>query len=117
MQKIITPKGETLVVLPVDEYEGLIDAADIVSAGRVVADIAAGNDELVPSELVDALLDGQNPIRVWRKHRGLTARQLATQSKLSAAYISEIETGKKDGSIAAIKKIAAVLKLDLDDLV
>ncbi len=117
MQKITTPKGEVLVVLPEKEYESLIDAADIAAADRVLANIASGADELVPAEMVDQLLSGTNPIRVWRKHRGLTARELSQLTNLSAAYISEIETGKKDGSIASMKKIAKVLKVDLDDLV
>ncbi len=90
---------------------------DIAAASKVIADIKVGKDEWVPSEIVDALLDGENPIRVWRKHRGLTARALAQKTDLSAAYISELETGKKDGSISAIKSIANVLEIDLDDLV
>ncbi len=117
MQKITTPKGEVLVLLPEEEYESLIDAADIVSADKVLADIASGADELVPSELVDQLLSGANPVRAWRKYRKMTARELAQKTELSAAYISEIETGKKDGSIASMKKIASVLGVDLDDLV
>ncbi len=117
MQKITTPKGETMIVLPLDEYQELLDASDIAAATKVAADINTGKDEWVPSDIVDALLNGENPIRVWRKHRGITARDLAQKTQLSAAYISEIETGKKDGSISAMKRIATVLKVDLDDLV
>ena len=47
----------------------------------------------------------------------MTARDLAQKTGLSAAYISELETGKKDGSISAMKRIANVLDVDLDDLV
>ena len=90
---------------------------DIAAASKVIADIKIGKDEWVPSDIVDALLDGENPIRVWRKHRDMTARNLAQKTQLSAAYISEIETGKKDGSISAMKRIANVLNVDLDDLV
>lgn len=117
MQTFTTPKGETLVILPLEEYQKLIDAADIASAHRVAADIAVGRDELVPADVVKSLLDGENPVRVWRTHRGLTARDLATQTDLSSSYISEIESGKKEGSISAMKKIAEVLHVDLDDLV
>ncbi len=117
MQKFTTPNGEVLIVLPEEEYENLVDAADIAAADRVLTDIASGVDELVPSEIVDRLLNGANPVRVWRNHRGMTARELARKTELSAAYISEIETGKKDGSIASMKKIATVLGVDLDDLV
>ncbi len=117
MQKITTPKGETLVVMSLKDYERLVDAADIAAANKVRGDVSAGRDEMVPAGVVKRLLAGKNAVRVWREHRGLSARDLAAESGLSAAYVSEIETGKKDGSISAVKRIAEVLKVDLDDLV
>lgn len=117
MHKITTPGGETLVILPLADYERLLDAADIAAAKTVAADIAAGRDEMVPDEVAKRLVGGENPIRVWREHRGLSARELATASGLSAAYISEIETGKKDGSVSAVKRIANAIGVDIDDLV
>src|SRR5437868_13977517 len=116
-QKIVTPGGETLGLLPLAEYERLVDAADIVSADRIKSDIAAGRDEMIPAEIVNRILSGENPVRVWRQHRGLSARDLAEKTGLSAAYISEIETGKKDGSVSAMKRIAEILHMDIDDLV
>lgn len=117
MQTITTPGGEKLVVLSLAEYEKLVDRADVAKAKKVKADIAAGRDELVPAELVNRILDGENKVRVWRAHRGMSARDLAAATELSAPYISEIESGKKDGSVSAMKKIAEALKVDLDDLV
>lgn len=117
MQKITTPNGETLVILPLKEYEALVDQSDIAAADRVKADVAAGRDEMVPGEIANRLLDGENPVRVWRSYRGMSARELAASSGLSAPYISEIESGKKEGSVTAMKKIAAALSLSLDDLV
>ncbi|RVQ06666.1 helix-turn-helix domain-containing protein, partial [Sinorhizobium meliloti] len=35
---------------------------------------------------------------------------------ISAPYLSEIESGKKDGSLSTMKKIAEALSVDLDDL-
>lgn len=117
MQTITTASGEILVVLPLADYEALVDAADIAAADKVKADISAGRDELVPDEIVRRLLAGENAVRVWRSHRNLSARRLAEQTGLSAPYISEIETGKKEGSITALKKLALVLRVDVDDLV
>jgi ribosome-binding protein aMBF1 (putative translation factor) len=117
MQTITTPNGETLVVLPLDEYERLIDQADIAAADKIKANIAAGRDELVPADVVNRILGGENPVRVWRTHRGIAAAGLAAAAGLSAPYISEIESGKKEGSISAMKKIADALGVDLDDLV
>lgn len=44
-------------------------------------------------------------------------RDLAAAAGVSAPFISEIESGKKDGSVSVMKKIADVRKVDLDDLV
>jgi ribosome-binding protein aMBF1 (putative translation factor) len=117
MQKITTPNGEILIILAQAEYERLLDQADIAAADKVMANIKAGRDELVPAEIVKRLIDGENRVRVWRSHRGLSARQLAASTGLSAPYISEIESGKKEGSVSAMKKIAQALEVDLDDLV
>ncbi len=110
----LTLEGKEFVILSREDYEDMVDIAE---ANKIKDRIKAGIEELVPSKIALALINGQNPVRGWRKYRGLTARALAQQSKLSAAYISEIETGKKDGSISAMKRIAVVLGVDLDDLV
>lgn len=117
MQTLKTPGGETLVVLPLAEYERLVDAAEAAEAAAVRADIDAGRDEMVPASMVARMIAGENPIRVWREHRGMSARDLAASTDLSAAYISEIETGKKDGSVSAVKRIADALGVSIDDIV
>ena len=65
----------------------------------------------------DRLIAGENKVKVWRSHRGLSGRDLAAAAGVSAPFISEIESGKKDASLAVMKKIADALKVDLDDLV
>jgi DNA-binding Xre family transcriptional regulator len=104
-------------LLPVAEYEALLDEVDVAHARRIQADIAAGREELLPSAMVGRLLDGENALRVWREHRGLSAGDLAGQAGISAAYLSELETGKKTGTVETLRKLATVLKLDIDDLV
>jgi len=95
----------------------LIDEANIARANKIVRDIAAGDDEVVPAAIVRRLVAGENKVKVWRSHRGLSGRDLAAAAGVSAPFISEIESGKKDGSVSVMKKIADALKVDLDDLV
>lgn len=120
-QIIVSPTGERMVVLPENEYRSLVDAAEDAADREVVRRfrqaLEAGEEELVPAAMVERLLGGENPVRVWREHRGLSARDLATASGMSATYLSEIETGRKQGSVAALRKIAEALRVDLDDLV
>lgn len=117
LQTIVTPGGETMVVLPLADYEALVDAVDIAAADKVLADVAAGRDEFIPSAMVDRMLNGESPIRVWREHRALSAAKLAEQAGISPAYLSELESGKKQGSVAVLANVAAALSLTIDDLV
>ena len=54
---------------------------------------------------------------VLRQHRGLKLQDLATRIGRSKAYLSEIECGKKTGSVRVLRAIARTLDVDLDDLV
>ena len=47
----------------------------------------------------------------------MSAKALADAASISAPYLSEIETGKKEGKVSVLKRIAAALNVDLDDLV
>jgi DNA-binding XRE family transcriptional regulator len=121
IQTLTTSNGERLVVMPEDEYERLLDAADeaaaIAAVDRFEKRMAAGEEELIPSEYIDRILDGENRVAVWREYRGLTAKALAEAAGITQAYLSQIETGKRDGTIGTMKKIAEALKLAIDDLV
>jgi len=118
-QFIQTPAGERLVVLSEQDYETLLEQAedhhDILAANEVRARVNAG-EETFPSSVVEALLDGTTPVRVFREHRGLRAGELAEKAGISQGYLSEIEAGKKTGSLGVLKRIAEVLGVELSDL-
>lgn len=78
--------------------------------------LAAGEEELIPAEFVNRIIDGENKIRVWREFRGMTARDLAHKVEISAGFLSQIEKGERDGSFETIKKIAAALNISVADL-
>ena len=72
--------------------------------------------DYLPIELVQRLSAGEHPVRVWRAHRGLTLKALAAAAGVAPSYLSEIETRRKPGSFATLAKIAAALRITLDDL-
>jgi DNA-binding XRE family transcriptional regulator len=74
-------------------------------------------EELIPAEVTYAILDGANPVRVWREHRRLTQQQLADAAGISTPYLSQIESGKRTGSPEVLTAIATALHLTLDDIV
>ena len=71
----------------------------------------------MPVTLYRQIRAGAHPVRVWRGHRGLGLNQLAARAKLQRSYLSEIETGRKPGSAAALKRLAQALGVAMDDLV
>ena len=107
-------------VIPYEEYERLVEEAEMLQDVRAYDEakkaIAVG-EELIPSEVTYAILDGINPVRVWREHRGLTQQQLAKAVGISVPYLSQIESGKRRGSAEVLAAIARELGLSLDDIV
>ena len=120
-QYITAPDGTELAVLPRDELERLIESAEDAEDRRAVAEIdrklASGEEELIPAEFVNRILDGENPVRVWREFRGMKVKDLAAEAGIAPNYLSLIETGKREGSVKVMKALAAALDLDLDEIV
>jgi DNA-binding Xre family transcriptional regulator len=120
--KVIRPLAENgdTVLLRRADYKALVRhvaaAADAMQIREAEARVAAGEDEYVPVELTRRLMAGEVPVRVWRQHRGMSARALAARAGISAAYLSQIETGKKPGSFDAMAKLARALDVDMEDL-
>jgi hypothetical protein len=73
--------------------------------------------ESVPDSVVARLLDGENPVRVWRQHRGLSLRCLAGQVGTSRSALSDIETGKSEGRLSILHRVAVTLGIGLEELV
>jgi DNA-binding XRE family transcriptional regulator len=97
--------------------EAFEDADDRLSILNSRAARAKGTDNAIPVAFVQRLLAGEPPVRVYREWRGMKATELARAADVKQPYLSAIETGAKPGSAAALKRIAAVLKVDLEDLV
>lgn len=123
-QRIAGADGKTLfVVVPADEYALLTQTVDAAremlnvraALGDRLVDRLGGKDG-VPAKVAHRIADGENPVRVWRESRGLKAVALARAAGISPAYLSEIETGKKDGTFRTMASIARVLNVSLDDL-
>lgn len=107
-------------VLPYDEYLKLLEQAEMLEDIRdydiAKAELENGEDELIPSEVVESLLNGENPVNVWREFRELTQQQLADAAGISKPYLSQIETGKRKGTVDILSAIAKALNVSLDDL-
>lgn len=104
--------GKGYVLLSEEDYEDLMDS---LQGQAIMARIAAG-EETWPHDLVVELFETTSRIRTYRTYRGLSVSELAEAAGISQPYLSEIEAGKKTGSVDVLKRIAAALRVDLDDI-
>lgn len=85
--QIILKEGKPeYAVIPYELYEQLVADAEMLEDIRDYDEairVVENGQELVPSEVVYALLEGANPIRVWREYRGLTQGGCRHQRGLS----------------------------------
>ncbi|HEY1983626.1 MAG TPA: helix-turn-helix transcriptional regulator [Xanthobacteraceae bacterium] len=118
-----TARGE-IAILPRKDYEDLVaraaEADEDKGTARLVAharDASTTGAPLIPKNVVDRLASGDNPVRVLREWRDITQMYLSFKTGLSQGYISDVETGRRNGTAAALRLIADALKVPLDLLV
>ncbi len=115
-QIIAGPDGKpAYAVIAWEDFLRLSDGA--LSDEELYDRAKAREEEYFPGELVQRLVDGVNPIKVFREYRGQTQRDLAEVVGISPVYLSQIETGHRSGSVKVMSAIATALRVDLDDIV
>lgn len=111
--------GAQMVLLDRKEFERLVEAAahfdDIVAAVEAQKRREAG-EEYFPAEIVNRLINDENPLKVWRQYRGLTLEALGAMVGRKGSFISKLEKGRAEGGIKLWQDLAKALKLDLEDL-
>ncbi|MDY0269734.1 helix-turn-helix domain-containing protein [Trichloromonas sp.] len=119
--QIIEKNGKPeYAVIPYADYLRMLAFMEDKADARVVAEFydsyAAGLEPLVPAEILRRELEGESPMKLWREHRGLTQQALADQSGISKPYLSQIESGKRQGTVETLAAIARVLDVPLEFL-
>lgn len=100
------------ILLPAAEVAELTEDAAAAAAWR-----RSREEEAVPLAVADRLLAGDNPVRVWRMHRGLSLTALAEAAGVGKGYLSQLERGERQGPVQVLKRLAVALRVDIDDLV
>ena len=100
---IIHVGGKPHVLVPIHDYTALKN----------------GNSKSeIPDEIREKLaVANDSPIKIIRKFREMTQKDLAENAGLSRPYLTEIETGRKEGSVRALKSIASALDVSLENVV
>ena len=107
--------SEETITLPRAEYEALLQRCEDLEDS--LAGLEAHNGAFIPHEIVLDLLADTKPMLAYRKYRGMTLRELSVKTGLGAGYLSEIERGRKTGSLSALLRIAEALDTTIDILV
>lgn len=118
-QVILDDSGRpAFAVIPWREYERLAAGDEAGLTDEALYDRAGSEgEEAFPIDVADRLLAGENAVRVYRDHRGMTQKQLAGAAGINPIYLSQIERGRRTGSTRTLAAIAGVLGVDLDDLI
>lgn len=89
----------------------------IIDLEDMLAITETRGEPVFPTEVLEQILNGEHPVGVYRKYRAMTQRDLAKKADISATYLSEIESGLKGGSANALKAIADVLNVPMENLI
>ena len=98
-------------------YEHLSTARKDADDAALFDAVRAADDGFrVPATVANAILDGEQPLKVWREHRGLTQEALAEKAGISKAYLCQIETRKRVGAMKTLKLLADKLAVSVNEL-
>ncbi len=99
---IIHIAGKPHVLVPLHDYAQMKNSND---------------DSGLPEDILQKIALGkENTIKIIRRFRGMTQEDLSSAAGLSRPYLTEIETGRKEGSIRTLKAIAKALEVPLERL-
>ena len=119
LQTVSTKGSDEMVLLPIEEYRELVQQLENARRNTIIGlsreSIIQNLGETFPSDFVKKLLLGEeHPVKVWRDFRGLSQAQLAAESGVRQAAISNIETGKNSGSVHTMQALARALGCTID---
>lgn len=104
-------------VIPIELYERLSAALEDADDAALLNAARATDDGFrIPAVVANALLDGEQPVKVWREYRNLTQEALAEKAGISKPYLCQIETRKRVGAFKTLKALASALTISVADL-
>jgi len=117
--QIIEKDGNAhFAVMPIEISREIVaklrDVEDCAAIDQAILDDRQG---VIPSEIVNAILDGLTPLRAGRENVESTLERLARQVGISKGYLSQVENRRKPGTLALYRKLSGVPNVPIDDLI
>jgi DNA-binding XRE family transcriptional regulator len=114
---VTTPGGEELVMLPRKEFEAMLDQIDAARHARIMAEVVAGQQELLTPSEVETALAEPSLLAYWRKRRALTQTGLARAVGISQSYMAALENNDRKGDPALFLRLARALNVPMEAIV
>lgn len=115
MGDIIELNGQQFAMIPAEVYEEILERLDIVE-GALEQIISGEESEQYPGQVIGRIVDGENPVRVFREYRNITKDQLAQAINATPAYITSVESDVSQASLSSLQAIAQALQINVDEL-
>ncbi len=107
--QIITAKGKPVfAVIPWKEYQSLLNQT---------TEKEDNSDFLFPNEVVKANARGDSLVKAWREYLDLTQQELAEKSGMKQSAVARIESSNILPRKSTLKKLAAVMNIDIEQLI
>ncbi len=75
----------------------------------------AGEEALIPHEVVSATVDGATPMKAWREHLRLTQSQIAKRLKITQAAYAQME-GAAHPRKTTLERVARAMRISPEQL-
>jgi DNA-binding XRE family transcriptional regulator len=119
VQIVKTPSGDEMVVIPKAEYDALLrlaaeaaeDAADVAAYDAAMAEIAADPDSRLPAAISGFMLKGDRLLAAIRKWRGLTQVEVSAAAGIAQGYLSDLEAGRRHGSVETLRSLSKAMNV------
>ncbi|WP_319521325.1 helix-turn-helix domain-containing protein [uncultured Desulfosarcina sp.] len=77
-----------------------------------------GSDALIPHEVVELVIEKEfNLLKAWRKHLGLTQKEVARRAGITQSALSQMERTADNNRTATLEKLAKALGIETGQLV
>lgn len=105
-------------IVPIEIWERVAPLVEDLEDEALFDQAKADDDgSRVPAAVLDAELSGAHPVRAWREYRGLTQDALSEASGISKPYLSQIESGKRAGTIKVLSAFSKALDVPVGLLI
>ena len=89
------------------------DEDDIAIYDQRKAELAAGDDGVLPTEVSAMLLKGDSRLKAIRRWRAMKQLELAQKSGVGQGYLSDLESRRRAGSPDTLAVLAKALDVPL----